>query len=122
MSMCYWAISGLGFEIDESIFKEGLLDDDDNEIYNFSEFFEHYIDNANGVNTPIYCDYDGDGAHFILYTPRPIYNMGEIEKSFTCRKDIAKEMYRILEPYLKEEIDEQYFIDNLDYVSTYGCG
>lgn len=57
---------------------------------------------------------------YIIYKPNPYFKMHDIEKSFSCEADIAREMYRVLKPALAPGVTEKYFIDSLEHVNVYG--
>lgn len=111
MGMCYWAIYGLGVEIDEEIFIENE-DLTDQELVQERLGLEH---------TPIDYITDGCDRAWVIYTPTCIFHMTDKEKSFTCEQDVAKEMYRALKPILLPTIGEEWFIDHIDYVNDYGA-
>lgn len=110
--MCYWAIYGLGTLVSE---EEVFIEKED---MSQEEVVKELLDSA---STPFDYIRDGDSRAWIIYTPNYPFHMTDKEKSFTCEEDVAKEMYAVLKPILLPEIDEEWFIDYIDYVNDYGC-
>lgn len=145
MSMDYWAIKGFGLEINKEYFDWWKLLGFVKSQYDFTiedifaienkEDFEKFLDNKNiDFDEIIYLiieDYGNNNigyvkgvkagtGDYILFISGCPWEFSKEDMNIT-KKDAAEMIYECISPFLKDSLLKQDILQQMDYVSTYGC-
>lgn len=115
MSLCHWAIQGYGVRVNDAIVDNIIGKDGIETEFCMGDLREISLD----MDEVVYYIDDGNDESYLLYTPTLFGDMTDEEKTLGSSSDVAKLIYKLYKDYLK--VDEQWVIDNIDFVSSYGC-